>query len=688
MLPSVRSPLGAPGAYALPDVRARSLHPQRMDVCAFVGIAPRGPARVPVVDTGWPAGYRMVTDVARPLRRSVPVLVRSFDEYVQRFGAFEGPGLLPQAVASYFEQGGRLAWIVRIVHDRVAPFFDGCAQGALGELFTTKLGFIARSEGSWGNALRVSVGFSTTALAFALGGASQIEIDLRAPVQVGSTLRLTDSDGNAMLTVCDGVRRVRDAAKARERLVLELSSESPNPPARAELVEAIVDISDGTGRREHFERLALAPDHPQSIANVLCERSNLVWPHPAWAGSVLTPANVQVESLAARAVAYAGSADDPTVLSVRFADAIRTFGNGVDDWNQIVHDDFFDAKWSAAEDEPGDGITAVAGAGGITQLVVPDLYVPMQWAGEESIDPIPEGAAGAEFAECVEIPAIPPIKTEPLGALTGLILDPRAQAGLDEIVALQRRVQDFCESTQNHIALFDVPPDLSQARIEYWRAQFDTSWVAAYHPWLVPTLRASDPADTAHARERRLPPSAVAAGIVARRELERGVQFGPANEIARSIIHVAEPQPAGRADALHTINVNCFLREPQGVALIGARTLSRERDWRQLSVRRLILMLRRALLAQMQWTVFEPNGPRLWRDIRHAIESLLRKLFQAGAFAGRTEAESFFVRLDTERQRLDRGELLVEIGVAPAEPLEFILVRLRRDGDGTLNMEE
>ena len=646
MLPSVRSPLGAPGAFALPEVRSPSLHPQRMDVCAFVGVAPRGPARVPVVDTDWPAGYRMVTDVARPRRRSVPVLVRSFDEYVQRFGAFEGPGLLPQAVASYFEQGGRLAWIVRIVHDRVAPFSDGCAQGALGELFTTKLGFIARSGGAWGNALRVSIGFSTTALAFALGGAAQIEVDLRSPVQVGSTLRLTDGDGNAMLTVCEGLRRVRDLAKARERFVLELSSEPPNPPTRAELVEAIVDISDGTGRREHFEHLALVPDHPQGIANVLCERSDLVWPHPAWAASVITPANVQVESLAARAVAYAGSADDPTIQPVRFADAIRTFGNGVDNWHQIVHDDFFDAKWSAAEDEPGDGITAVAGVRGITQLVVPDLYVPMQWAGEESIDPIPEGAAGAEFAECVEIPAIPPIKTEPLGALTGLILDPRTQAGLDEIVALQRRVQDFCESTQNHIALFDVPPDLSQARIEYWRAQFDTSWVAAYHPWLVPTRRAFDPADTAHAR-RAAPPAVGSRGrnrCAARARSRHPVRASQRDRRVRSSMSRSRSRLGAPTRCTpSTSTASCASRTASHWS--AARTLSRERDWRQLSVRRLILMLRRTLLAQMQWTVFEPNGPRLWRDIRHAIESLLRRLFQAGAFAGRTEAESFFVRL-------------------------------------------
>jgi hypothetical protein len=153
-------------------------------------------------------------------------------------------------------------------------------------------------------------------------------------------------------------------------------------------------------------------------------------------------------------------------------------------------------------------------------------------------------------------------------------------------------------------------------------------------------------------------------------------------------VDVGEAQPPGRADVLHPINVNCFVREQQGIMLVAARTLSRDSDWRQLSVRRLMLMLRRTLLAQMQWAVFEPNGPALWRTVQRAVESLLRTLFQRGVFAGSTEAESYFVRMLTERTRLDRGELLVEIGVAPAEPLEFILVRLRRDGDGTLNLEE
>lgn len=674
MLQSARIPLGTPGAYALPEVVEPTLHPQRMDVCAFVGVAPRGPAHVPVVDQAWPLRWDMVDDtLGRPLRRSVPVPVRSFDDYVHVFGGFEGPGALPHAVASFFEQGGRQAWVVRIVHARDARFGDGCATGALHTAFGPSLGFTARNEGSWGRGLRLASGFTATAVNFeaVTVPAPAVSLPLNTPVLAGALLRLTDAAGQATLSHVDALHAERDGQRPGTRWRAVLASPPADAPVRIDLVEAWLEVADGQGRAERFEHLALSPEHPQALATVLCERSTLVWPHKDWAGLRLLPADHRVELL--------HGAGGP-------------FSGGDDGYGDIVPGDFFDLAWSAADDVPGDGLTALApvdavavvGTAGITHVVVPDLYVPAQWADPP---PVPEqvvGAAGAEFAPCVEAETRPSAAAVPPSDLAGLILDPRHAGELDTIANLQREVVAFCEATQALIALLDVPPGLSQGRIEHWRARFDTSWAAAYHPWVLPARRQ----DTAHARARPLPPSAVAAGIVARRELERGIQYGPANEVARQVIHVAESQPEGRADALHPLGINCFVRGPMGIELVAARTLSSERDWRQLSVRRLMLMLRRTLLVETQWAVFEPNGPQLWSDLRHAIESLLRGLFQAGAFAGRTESESFFVRVLSEPWRQERGELLVEVGVAPAEPLEFILVRLRRDGDGTLNLED
>lgn len=665
-----RAPLGAPGVYTLPDVAEPRLDPQRMDVCAFVGVAPRGPAHVPVVDQDYPDGYRMMTDLDRPRRRSVAVPVASFDDYRRLYGAFEGPGLLPYAVASFFEQGGRRAWIVRIVAAQDKPVPDGAppqppnlaglALGTLEGLFTTTLRFHARNEGSWGNGLRVEVGFSTRALGFTAGPGNAVLLDNPGLAGPATLLRFAGAGGGEQLLYCRGVRQLRDPGAPFSRWQLQFDTPLAFAPVRADIIEAWIGARDDSGRAELFEQLGLAADHPRSLSSVLCNESTLVWPHYDWAGAELRPASPRVELLRATSAPFTG---------------------GQDSYAALDHDDFFDARWSAADEAPGDGVTALAGLPDLAHVVVPDLYVPAAWAGPIAATETRIDEAGAEFAQCVHSRSVLAADGVPPSVLTGLILDPRRSGDLAAIAARQLQLVDFCEQTQDAIALIDVPPGLSQGQAERWRAAFDSSWCAAYHPWLKGTRRA------AGAAARPLPPSAAAAGIIARKELRRGIQFGPANELAAEVVDLAEKLPPGRVDAFHPLGLNCFVREPGGIRLVAARTLARDPQWRQLSVRRLVLMLRRTLLRETEWAVFEPNGPGLWRDLRHAIGNLLRGLFRVGAFAGATEAESFFVRVRTEQRLLDLGELLIEIGVAPAEPLEFILLRLRRAGDGTLTLE-
>lgn len=62
----------------------------------------------------------------------------------------------------------------------------------------------------------------------------------------------------------------------------------------------------------------------------------------------------------------------------------------------------------------------------------------------------------------------------------------------------------------------------------------------------------------------------------------------------------------------------------------------------------------------------------------------LERVFQGGAFAGRTAAESYFVRcgLDTTTQRdIENGVVNVEVGFAPLRPAEFVVSRIRHHFD-------
>jgi phage tail sheath protein FI len=186
-----------------------------------------------------------------------------------------------------------------------------------------------------------------------------------------------------------------------------------------------------------------------------------------------------------------------------------------------------------------------------------------------------------------------------------------------------------------------------------------------------------------------VPPSAFAAGIIAERELRLGLPWGPANELARDAVRSESVVTDAIHDLLHGLGVNVFRSERDGFRLTAGRTLSSDPDYRQLSVRRLMTMLRLSLEQQTQWLAFEPNTSELRERLSRVLTGFLRTLHRRGAFAGDTEARSFFVRCGEDvnppsSQAL--GRLLAEVGVAPSSPLEFVMVRIARDQDGSLSV--
>jgi hypothetical protein len=631
----------------------------RMDICAFFGVAPRGPAREPVMD---PSSRECRPDprADRKYRRTMPTVIESFDEYREHFGGFEGPGLLPYAVASFFEQGGLRAYVCRIVHDYAGPKNDErVALGAVGGASATTgpVGLRARSEGAWGNDLRATLDFQTkpVSIRFEPGHPGSIFVDGGQEVCAGTLLRFRYPGNTTALRFVTLFfeRRRDDRPEADWEAVLE--SPLPGEPGGAEILEGHFAVDDGDGRSETFDHQGLSSQHPRWLAATLYYESSLLFPDFSWVESDIKPSG-------ANAIPFSG---------------------GKDAFDEIEPEDFFDAGWVTGDEEPGDGIAALAPIDEISLVVAPDLYSPEPLAPMERVGDT-KSLAGPAFETCVENRVQPTPQTGPPPGLDGLRLDPRTN--LRQIVALQKRLVDFAMERQSFIVLLDVPPFLTLRQILKWRTTFDTSYAAAYHPWLL-VARRDDDRDVLV----RIPPSAPAAGIVARRENQNGLSFGPANALAAEVVNARELVPGPAHDELHQEGVNVFLKERGGIRLMGARTLSREAVWRQLSVRRLVTMIRRALERQMQWAVFEPNGESLQSEMRHMLTAFMRELFRGGAFRGATEEEGFFVKCDRElndRQTLDAGRFIAHVGVAPAEPLEFIVLRLAREGDGTLLVRE
>ena len=656
---------GPPGVYFESAAPLVAFALERMDVCAFVGVSPRGPSRVPVADDETMRG-RPLVDPARRHRRSVAVAVESFDEYRRHYGGFEGAGLLPYAVRTFFEQGGRRAYVVRIVHqygdgrDR-----GGVAHGTLPGITAAGAGveLHARDEGEWGNALTANVAFSVRPIGFDEARSSIAELVLPADalLPAGSMLRVTLAPGIRRLTAVSAVRLVPQEDRPGRELRATLVSPLPSAATAAEVVDATLTIDDGAGGHEVHEGLGLHPEHPRFIATVVSQESELAYPDPAWADIDLAPLDERL---------LVGVASHPQ------------FRDGADRSSDIVPDDFFDAGWTLGNDEPGDGVHALVQLTDLAMVCAPDLYSPTPLPPVESIVD-PPSVAGPEFSPCVDVKAGEQTAAAP--PLGGLSLDPLMPADLARISAYQRQLVELADTLRTFTVLLDVPPGLRPPQILRWRRQFSSAFAAAYHPWI-----SVAPPDDLRDALVRIPPSAVAAGIVAAQELRFGVPHGPANMIAHGAVALDRLVTAGDHAALHAAGINVYVRDPGGFRLTTARTLSSDGRYRQLSVRRLITQLARTLERQTQWIVFEPNTAALRGDLTRALRALLRELFAANAFAGDAEEEAFFVRCDDELndwRSIDSGCLVAEIGVAPAEPLEFIIVRFVRDLDGRITVE-
>ena len=107
-------------------------------------------------------------------------------------------------------------------------------------------------------------------------------------------------------------------------------------------------------------------------------------------------------------------------------------------------------------------------------------------------------------------------------------------------------------------------------------------------------------------------------------------------------------------------------------------------------MRRIVDWLMAQLALDLAWAPFEPNNARLWSSMTRTAQRRLNGLFNAGALAGATAAQSYFVRCDRStmtQSDLDNGRAIMLVGVAPAVPAEFLVFRLLRQGGDNASVE-
>ena len=322
----------------------------------------------------------------------------------------------------------------------------------------------------------------------------------------------------------------------------------------------------------------------------------------------------------------------------------------------------------------------------------------------EPVDEPPEGFhdcaedPASQEDECVAVPVIN-LDQSAAGSAPNIqtifedLPDALSPAAYDEkpLLAVQRILIRLCAAQADRMAILSLPRHYRGRRVEEWQQRlvatpefFDgapLSYAATYHGWVgmrettIPSL----------APLRYTPPDGAVCGLIAAREIERGAWIAPANDPLRT---VADLDPNASDDewlSFYNLQLNILRRRPGRYVLLSALTLSRNRLLAQISVRRLLIFLRKLALQEGQRYVFETNNERFRAAVQTYFERIMDQLLAQGG----VQAYQIVTNEEVNTQNdIDNGRFVIALKVAPTNPIEFITVILLRSGDDGIDILE
>ena len=249
---------------------------------------------------------------------------------------------------------------------------------------------------------------------------------------------------------------------------------------------------------------------------------------------------------------------------------------------------------------------------------------------------------------------------------------------------VQADIVDYCEARNTRFAILGAANGTSKDEvIKYVLVDqaFDTKCAAFYWPNVFFVNEITE-------RPELLPVTPFAAGVYAKTARNKNVGKSPGGieDGALDANGTVGPEfgtlinDRRVRDDLYQSRINpLFNSDATGFVVWGVRSLSTEFRWRYLNARLLHNFLMDAVARQLQWAVFENNGPQLWIKIETALKGFMGSLFRQGYFAGVVEQQAFFVVCNgsnNNQATIDAGKVIIDIGFSPFKPAEFIEFRL------------
>jgi phage tail sheath protein FI len=240
----------------------------------------------------------------------------------------------------------------------------------------------------------------------------------------------------------------------------------------------------------------------------------------------------------------------------------------------------------------------------------------------------------------------------------------------------------MCESRGDVLYIVDPPFGLRPQQVVDWhngmllsdlKAAVNSSYGALYWGW----LRVFDQFS---ADEIWIPTSGHVMSVFSRTAREAEQWFAPAG-LRRGRLLTAldvEYSPTqGERDLLYGSGnaVNPIVKFPQdGITIWGQRTLQRTQTaLDRVSVRMLLIFIKKNLTQLLRNFIFEPNDRILWRQVSATVEPFLADIQSR---RGLTAFRVIVNETNNTPERIDRNELWVSVFLKPTKTVEFIVLNL------------
>ncbi len=619
----------------------------RTDIAGFVGIAERGP-----LPEDFPADTFDGTQAV--------VKISSWKQFLANFGGLQPYSYLAYSVRAFFENGGQDCYVARVAATTASDPAQQPAKAffAVPAAAAVPIGTINQVSGPFQGTFTLTGNHAPAAgdlLIIQGGGVTQL-------VPVASILpdgqALTASALSQQITTGAAVSWVPAACviSAASRgnwgndLLIQIT---PTGPATFAL-RVTVELGPNTlpTEDEYYRSLTLSDPTSYNYApTVLAQQSNLIRMEVMGANSIALKA---VPQLATGVFYLQGGRDGLSAMT------LRDFSGGPNDLR---------------------GLRLLESIEQVAIVAIPDAVFQIAAAPAPPPSPAADECLPAHSA----VPPPPP-QDDPTAALTPLTIQ--------ESVQLQGMMIDQCQRLQYRVALIDPPPGLQISQAQTWPANNglvsspSSRFAAFYYPWLMApdSLQPNQLTTT-------VPPSGYVAGAYAQTDLTYGVQRPPANVELEYVVDVAQPISDLQQEGLNLNNVNAIRAFPgRGVRVWGARSLAQpgDEDWRFIHVRRLMSAIEETVQRSSAWVVFQNNTDTLRRSLTHSLTVLLTGIWAKGGLQGTKPSDAFYVTCDSTNNPqsvIDQGQLICEVGIAIAAPMEFLVFEIRQDASGSQVLE-